>query len=426
MSRKRCFFMPLLRTGDLLFNAVVLQQRLVDRTSVHEALVAIRGSVGGMARDLFGHNVTEVSAHLHGDDSQADRLLQQHTLFGVFRHGLSEPSVKRWSDDLKAGRHLSSLQTLGASPSDLSALTAPSLRSCASCIAADKDLQGFATWKLAHQVSAIDRCPDHGVLLVRESRPIGGAHERIWPLQLPGEGCAACTTCSSLPPSDGFAAYLQLWKRVLTDELLWLKPAAWIQSMQAAVSRLGGIDAATGAFEEDVLRAWGVPISKVSAALFLDGHDSAIREELSLLSRPRDVARRMLLHGCLDRLGLDLVGSNEGDQRALPLSGTTTQRMPANENSSVHRLLGLADQWGLPLASIKLPELDSGFACVAQAIGLNEASLRRFTATVEEEVLQELMESLQFSAQSWLGSEIARRRRLNGAANAQATHAAPA
>ncbi|MBK9494705.1 MAG: hypothetical protein IPO08_09190 [Xanthomonadales bacterium] len=57
MSRKRCFFMPLLRTGDLLFNAVVLQARMVDRTSVSEALEAVRGSVGGMARDLFGHNV---------------------------------------------------------------------------------------------------------------------------------------------------------------------------------------------------------------------------------------------------------------------------------------------------------------------------------------------------------------------------------
>lgn len=425
MSSKRCYFMPLLRTGDLLFNAVVLQQQLVNKTSIQEALKAVRGSVGGMARDLFGHNVTQVSAHLLGDEAHADRLLRQHTMFGVFQHGLSETSLAKWSDDLKAGRHLSSLQTLGASPSDLGALSAPSLRSCALCIAADKDLQGFASWKLTHQVSAIDRCPEHGKLLAQEGRPIGGTHERIWPLQLPGESLDSRAPCSQLPASDGYAAYLALWRRVLSDELPWLKPAAWIRSMQAAVSQLGGIDAATATFEEDVVRAWGVPIREISAALFLDGRDSAIREELSLLSRPRDVARRMLLHGCLDRLGLDLVGADEGDQRALPFTAATRDST-AHENPSVNRLLALADQWGLPLASVKLPELDSSFTHVAQSLGLNVFSFRRFTATVDESILQELMESLQFSPRSWLGSEIARRRRQDGAASAPVALAAPA
>lgn len=425
MTGRRCFYMPLLRSGDLLFNAVVLQQRLVDRTSVSEALEAVRGSVGGMARDLFGHNVTEIASHLLGDPSRADELLHQHTLFGVFRHALSDAVVGRWGGDLKVGRHHSSLQSLGASPSDLAALSAPSLRSCALCISIDRERQGFATWKLTHQVSAIDRCPDHGAPLDTESRPIGGAHARIWPLFLPGENRVRSDVASSLPPSDGYAAYLRLWQRVLTDELTWLKPSAWIQSMEAAVLQLGGLDAAIEAIEADVLRAWGAPIGEISTAIFLDSRVNPIREELSLRSRPRDLARRMLLHGSLDRLGLDLFGCKEGDQRALLLSGAPEKRKKPAHNASVERLRALADRSGLPLASIKLAELDSGFTFVAQALGLNVMSLRNFTATVELDVLQELMDSLQFSAKSWVGSEIARRRRLGGAASALKTHAAP-
>jgi hypothetical protein len=182
--------------------------------------------------------------------------------------------------------------------------------------------------------------------------------------------------------------------------------------MQAAVYRLGGIDAATDAIEKDVLRAWGAPIRRISIALFLDGSENAIREELSLRSRPRDIARRMLLHGSLDRLGLELFGCTEGDQRALLLFGTAENPPPPLPNPSVDRLLQLADQSGLPLASIKLAGLDSGFAQVAQAIGIHEASFRNFATFLEEDILQQLLESLRFSAESWVASELARRRRL--------------
>lgn len=426
MSRKRCFFMPLLRTGDLLFNAVVLQARMVDRTSVEEALEAVRGSVGGLARDLFGHSVTYISANLLGNESYADRLLQQHTMFGVFRHALSESSVARWSNDLKAGNSNSSRRALGVWGRSLGRLFASSLRSCSSCIEADKELQGFAAWKLAHQISAIDRCPEHGVPLASEVRPSGGANERIWPLRLPGENCAPYATPSSLPPSDGYAAYLSLWRRILTDNMLWLRPVAWVQSMQSAVSQLGGIDSATDVLEKDVRRAWGVPINEISAELFLDGREGAIRDELSLKSRPRDLARRLLMHGCLDRLGLDLVDAEQGDQRALPLSETVGLRRPTAESSSTHRLLELAEQFGLPLTSIKLPELDAGFRCVAQAIGVHVSSFCRFAAMVDEELLQDLLDSRQFSAESWVGVAIASKRRRVGATDAKASEAAPA
>lgn len=411
--------MPLLRTGDLLFNAVVLQKRLIDRTSDKEAVEAVRGSSSGMARDLFGHTVTGISAQLLGNESYADRLLQQHTMFGVFRHALSESSVARWSDDLKDGRHSSSRRALGLMSVDLRASFSSSLRACRSCIEADEELQGFATWKLTHQVSAIDRCPEHGEPLAPEIRPTGGTNARIWPLRLPGESCAPGPSRASLPPSDGYAAYLKLWKRILTDEMPWLRPAAWIQSMQSAVSRLGGIDLAVDVIEKDVLRAWGLPIEKISAELFLHGRGSAIREELSLQTRPRDLARRLLIHGCLDRLGLDLVGADEGDQRALPLSGRVGLRGPVAESPTIHRLLELADQFGLPLASIKLPELDAGFRCVAQTIGTHVSTFCIFAATLDDDLLQGLLDSCRFSAESWVGFTMARRRRLAGAIGAQ-------
>jgi hypothetical protein len=374
-----------------------------------------------MARDLFGHNITEVSTHLLGDAVHADRLLRQNTFFGVFRHAMSELVVASWADELKFGRHLSSLGSLGASPSDLGALFARSLRSCGSCIAADRELQGFATWKLAHQVAAIDRCPEHGSPLDLECRPIGGTHERIWPLHLPGESQTSSMPPGALPPSEGYAAYLRLWQRVFTEELPWLKPSAWILSMQAAVSRLGGIDVATDAIKKDVLRAWGAPIADIAAALLLGRRDDPIREELLLRSRPKHLARRMLLHGSLDRLGLELHSSTEGDQRTLVLSGVDESRAPIRRSPSVDRLLEFAELSGLPLASINLPELNVGFPQVSRALGIHNWCFRRFLANVRTEVLQGLMDSLQFSSESWVGSEIARRRRLCETGTAQET-----
>lgn len=425
MSPRRCFFMPLLRTGDLLFNAVVLQQRLVDRTSIHEALESVRGSICGGTRDLFGHNVTEIGNNLLGDPSHADQLLNQHTLFGVFRHALSEPMVGRWGEDLKAGRYRSSIRALGATSSQIGALSAPFLRSCSLCVEADKDLLGFATWKLTHQISAVDRCPEHGEPLELECRPLGGPRSGIWPLYLPGEKRDSRAIPASLPPSDGYAAYLRLWHRVLTEDLPWLKPSAWIQSMLAAVSSLGGIDAATDAIEEDIRRAWGVNLMEISGALSLAGRTNAVREELTLCSRPKDIARRMLLHGSLDRLGLDLFDCTEGDQRALLLSGAAGDRPQAVPRVVSDRLLQMADQFGLPLASIKLAELDSGFTDVAEVIGSNPVTLRSFAATLEARMLQDLMKSHQFSSASWVAREMARRRTLNWSAFVQVTRAAP-
>ena len=425
MSPRRCFFMPLLRTGDLLFNAVVLQQRMVDRTSIQDALETVRGSLCGNKRGLFGHNVTAIGNNLLGDPSHADRLLNQHTLFGVFRHALSEPMAGSWSEDLKAGSYLSSIRTLGASAANIGALSAPSLRSCSQCVEADRDLQGFATWKLTHQVSAVDRCPAHGASLELECRPVDGAPARIWPLHLPGENRNSFATPASLPASDGYAAYLRLWNRILTDDLPWLKPSAWIQSMLAAVSRLGGIDAATDAIEVDLLGAWGVPLRDIWPALSLAGRDNAIREELSLHSRPKDIARRMLLHGSLDRLNLDLFGSTEGDQRALLLSGTVGDRPQALPRVVADSFLQMADQFGLPLASIKMAELNSGFTDVAEAIGSNSDTLRSFAAALDGRMLQELMESYRFSSASWAAREMARRRTLDGSTIVRVTRATP-
>lgn len=425
MSHGRCFFMPQLRTGDLLFNAVVLQQRLVDRTTTHEALEAVRGSVGGNARDMFGHNVSGVSTHLFADPNHADQILKQHTFFGVFQHALSEQMVRIWGCDLKAGRYQSSLRSLGASATDFGALTATSLRSCRQCIACDVEHQGFATWKLVHQMSAIDRCPDHGSPLDLESRPIGGSHARIWPLRLPGEDRVSRAGRVYLAPSDGYAAYLRLWQRVLTDELPWLKPSAWIQSMQAAVLRLGGIDAATRAIESDVLRAWGAPIGDISVALSLDGRVNPIKEELLLRSRPKDIARRMLMHGSLDRLGLDLFGCGDGDQRALVLLGSTDYCPRPLPDTSIDGLLQFAEQFGLPLASVNLAEINGGFTQVAQAMGMHHESLRRFAAALRLEVLQGLMDSLRFGAESWVACEVARRHKRGGVRARQTLNFAP-
>ena len=115
------------------------------------------------------------------------------------------------------------------------------------------------------------------------------------------------------------------------------------------------------------------------------------------------------MHGSLDRLGLELVASNEGDQRELLLSAGREDRQLALRNAGIEELLNLADQFGLPLASIRLAELDSGFAHVSQTVGIHNESLRKFAASMEVSMLQRLLDSLQFSAESWVASELARR-----------------
>jgi hypothetical protein len=409
VTQRRCFYMPLLREGDLLFNAVVLQKRLVDGTTKSQAIEAVRGSIAGSARDLFGHNVTEISRHLLGDSGHAQRLLHEHTLFGVFRHALSDAMVMSWANELKAGRHLSSLQTLGASPSDLGALSAPSLRSCPECIEADRERQGFSAWRVVHQVAAIDRCAEHGVPLDSEGSPIGGSHARIWPLKFPGERKDVRANRLVLRPSDGYAAYLRLWQKIFTNELDWLKPSAWIQTMQAAVSAFGGVGKAAEVIGRDVENAWGLRLQEISSALFLEDPNNTVREELTLRSRPKHIARRMLLHGAIDRLGLELFGFTEGVQREMAFCKREGVQSPIQVSPTITRLIELADCAGLPLASVRLGSLPGGFTNVSGIIGVPYDALRTFAAALHVGMLRELSSISELGPESWVSLELERR-----------------
>lgn len=90
------------------------------------------------------------------------------------------------------------------------------LRFCPLCRSEDFTNYGYARWRYTHQRSAVDICPDHGCLLLRECRQCGYAPANVDSLDACHEVCAKCRT----PYPVAFPAHREQARRLLFTRFL--------------------------------------------------------------------------------------------------------------------------------------------------------------------------------------------------------------
>lgn len=403
-------FMPLLGHGDLLYNAFVLRNHMFEGTTPDETVMDVRGT-HGKALHAFGDGAECIVPRVFGPNASTRNALMHHTLLGAYCRAMSQVSesacinskARRRSTDVT--RHLGLRQ--GAR-----ALTTSSLRYCRRCVESDTDQRGFATWRVLHQIRSVGRCPTHGDLLVDEGESLRSTSDGTKPahFRLPGEsGCEAPN--NPLPMSEGYAAYLELWRLVFDGELPVMRPEPWRELMGNVVVRLGGTQQALYAIEQVIESTWELPVATLDERLSLDGGASFVEAELALVSRPKDLARRLIVYAAARHAG---VITEEHEQFALVRSRVVvTNPHPgaaAPQQDLYRELWEIVASKGYPIALVEALLENVREADAARMCGLTPGMISLLVRRVPETTLLKLATKAgDVPRTSWIGRELTRR-----------------
>jgi len=399
-------YLPLLRHGDMIFNLIVMRRHFCERSSRSRAVLDIVGSQTNGGLNFYACDLRKMPTRIFGGNVSVRDILFRHTLFGVYARAATEAAVSDYI--AKQGRRgIVSDRAFG--PGRRFQLSSRRLRSCPECIEADRDAQGFPTWRVLHQVAALDRCPEHGATLIEELPPSGNACDRMWALQLPSgvqSDIDRTTRSLAIPVSDGYAAYLALWRRLMKDELLAVRPEPWLALIRKLTHTCGGAVEARRAIEAEVSSSWGLLPPTLAVQLHLTGGASFISEELAYRTRPTDISRRLIIYAAATQMGIGV-----GDETQLTLKlGPRGQRRTRVETNAYTEIWSLVNRGGMPIALAEALQQDITAYCVGHIAGLPEMDTRHFIRALPTDLLLDLVDSQPWGAMSWLRRELRRRK----------------
>lgn len=401
--------MPFLRDGDLLFNAIVLRFQMSPGMNKAAAVADIRGHQS-YSLNVLGPDPDEVARRVFGAGTgNALELLQRHTMIGIYGRAMTPESQAAWVRRLTNGRRTTALRPLGLHTNKTTEICCECLRSCPACVDSDIADQGFATWRVWHQIPAIDRCPFHGNLLAPELAPwyVNSKHARLWPLRFP-TGRGIFKSILPIPMSDGYGAYLKLWPKLFFGNLPELQADRWSALVNTMVCRESDRRTLQDALERQIERTWNMGLSAVARALSLAGAESFVEEELALRTQPRDVARRLVVFTAATQLGL--VDREEPQLDLQYWSSTATSRSQRRTASDDLANAVIASGFRVALAHA----LVSGktVAGAARCAGERLSTVIRFVSRLPTEMLERLEQTGGWRSTSWIVRELARRRRF--------------
>lgn len=175
--------------------------------------------------DLFGsRTVTAVAglpgrldalcAHLvPGSTLTADRLIQDHTLFPLYRPFLAQPQAERAVRMMKGSSGGGVHTTVGAMASSVPSET--HLRYCPRCVEDDRQEFGEGYWHRSHQVFGVDLCHKHLVPLGESPVAISARQNKYALISLESANCVA--KGQVLPSGEGFDD-----QKYLSHAVAWL------------------------------------------------------------------------------------------------------------------------------------------------------------------------------------------------------------
>ena len=117
-------FMPLLRAGDLLFNAFVLRHRMIGGGAVVDTVKEMRGT-GGMYQDVFGGDATAVTRRVFGHAGSVKDTLGRHTVLGAYLGAMSHAAEHACIQSQTRGHRSDVMHRLGLGSGRGSSLTTP-------------------------------------------------------------------------------------------------------------------------------------------------------------------------------------------------------------------------------------------------------------------------------------------------------------
>jgi len=398
-------FMPLLREGDLLFNAFVLHYRMFDGISFDETVMDVRGTHGRVLHP-FGDGAELITRRVFGASTRVRDVLMRHTSLGALCRAMS-PAAEAACVNSKARRRSTDVMRHlghGQGPNNL---TVAHLRFCSTCVESDLEEQGFATWRVLHQFRPIERCPMHGATLAYETEAPLCTSSAC--LHLPGEQPAK-EVGNCLPMSEGYANYLELWRLAFAGNLPVIRPEAWFKLMRLIVGKFGGIRNVQYVLERTIERTWETGISAVGEHLALCGGDDFVAAELALASRPKDLPRRFVVYAAAKHAG---IATEEHEQFALDRGQMMMSPHEQNVGPSATLYQELWDAVvpkGFPCALVDAMFENACQADAARLCGVAPLHVSSLVRSVPDTLLLKLAKHAgAVHRTSWIGRELTRR-----------------
>lgn len=396
-------YLPLIREGELLFNAMALQRSIADSASIEQAIVDVRGSLSRQ-RNVMGTDPAIVVRRVFGAHQSDPTVLLRHTLSGVYCRAMPPDVERAWLQQFGHRRYRATMCTgLGLRVWN-GQVCSNHLRSCSQCVDADLDARGFPAWKVLHQVPAIERCPIHGEVLANDLAPRHREkHEPLlWPLRLPSE-MAPSPPNAPLPLSEGYAQYLKLWRAVFRGELSAVRADRWRALIVAQTQAAGGLKSLQCAIEHQIERSWEAPLAALAKHLSLEGNATFVADELQLRTKPKDIARRLILYSAAMGLGLFTA---DGGQLELNLVARQRRNRTLKETEAERALRLAIAGHGFSIAVEDLLLTGATLEAVVRLGGTTANTLHLFFRRKLPTVLLEaLLECGRFDPHSWVSRE---------------------
>lgn len=400
-------FLPLIREGELLFNAMALQRRIVDGTTLDQAIVDVRGSLSRQ-RNVMGTDPAIAAWRVFGARQSDPTILLRHTLSGVYCRAMPSDVERIWLQRFGHKRYRGGMcSALGLRFWKDGVICSNCLRFCRKCVEADVEDHGFAAWKVLHQVPSIERCPIHGEVLANGLAP----HHRekreppLWPLRLPS-GVAPSQLDAPLPLSEGYAQYLKLWRVLFRGELPVVRADRWRALIFVQTQAASGLQSLQGAIEDQIERSWEAPLAVLAKHLSLDGGAMFVAHELQLRTKPKDIARRLIVYSAAIALTLF---TSDSDQLELNLVAKQRRDRTFGETEAERALRVAIAAHGFSIALEEVLLRGGAPKAVIRSGGTTCQKLNHFRRQLPTPLLEALVKSGRFRRLSWVRCELRRR-----------------
>lgn len=359
--------------GAILFSAVALQRRMVEKSS-SAAQRAIYGRTKPGA-NLFAVDAEAVAKRLFRSEITARQVLDRHSLFSFYRHFLPLIRETDLAERLSSGEASVCKEYL-----PLRARTGPSrgaLRHCSACVAEDEAVHGFGPWYACHQVPFIKHCHKHFTSLVWRCVGCGAALQTGYSSRLPGEQCGHCkrlSTSRRIEYSEGQAHLGTICAELCVGGESTFRPTTWSAIVDRTVDLLGGLELAVLVLEDEIQRRWNVSsISELRRSfpglLAMD----FVRDELQSLAGPGEVGGRLIVRGAIE----GVVGS-------ATFRGVVSQSLEAPADHPTALAEVIAANAGVPIGALRLLAQGQSIRTTARSANIGYASLRRFVIQLSD------------------------------------------
>jgi hypothetical protein len=363
------------------------------------------------AANILDAATVETTRWLFGPTVSPRQVLERHTLFGAYSRVMTPYVAGALTDQLVAGNNSRFRWFFhGHRGRKNPSLATAFMRSCKKCIEDDIDLQGFASWRVLHQLPTIAHCPQHGQPLHDEGKARAEVSRNL-PLRLPGEQASKATKVktTNLPMSDGYAAYLHLWTEAFEGDLTGIAPGQWMLVMDAVVRHFGTIAHANEQVTTTIQKLWDAPLSAVTEAIGIADGANFVQAELEQRIQASYLASRLVICGALDALKLSPPRLQSTPWQSpldlgpmMPFGSWLTPQTQAELAAAVMDA-------NFPPALFRALAEDLDIFKLDARLRIDRYVIRKFAMTLPDELLYRMSMEQSWDRSSWLMKELRRR-----------------